>query len=240
MGQTVSRVLIVDDDPFVRSITAAVFTDIAGTVVKACASGDEALLVASDFGPTLVLMDLVMPGMDGRAAWQALRMLLRPPPPVVFLTARDDPQSRDDIGALGVAGIIAKPFDPATLVNDVRRLVGLDRATPVSAAERLATLGVEFRASLVHTSAHIAEAWSGIREAGWQRDVAESLLERVHKLAGSAGLFHLDAVGAAANELERLLLAHTRLARQPTLDEMQKLEAAITTMIASCRDSGDP
>src|SRR6185295_2787827 len=79
------RVLVVDDDPFVRTVTADALS-FAGATVRMCASGMEAAAVVAEFRPSLVLLDLRMQGLDGRATWKMLREKVTPAPRLIFLT----------------------------------------------------------------------------------------------------------------------------------------------------------
>lgn len=119
------RILLVDDEPFIRElveISLALDPEIA---VKSCASGREALLEADHWRPDLVLLDVMMPDMDGPQTLSYLRESeVTAQTPVVFMTARA--QSRDIAYflTLGVVGVIPKPFDPVGLANEVKRYVG--------------------------------------------------------------------------------------------------------------------
>jgi CheY-like chemotaxis protein len=237
----------VDDDPFVRAVVHGVLAAVDGSAVKVCTSGDEALQAASDFRPDLILLDFLMPGMDGRATWAALRRTLSPIPPVIFLTARNDEAFLADIAALKaenpeICGVLAKPFEPASLVGEIRRLLESAPASarrpqrePAAKARRLAAVADAFRRSLPGTAARMSEAWKKLRDSGWAKDAAEALLADAHSLAGSAGLFDLKAIGAAAHDAERLLLNAVKAGRAPTASEFRTLANAVTALIAACR-----
>ncbi len=181
-GELPDRILIVDDDPFVRSVVAAVLKEAGVGRIKVCASGEEALEIAGDFQPRLVLLDYVMAGMNGRATWNALRQRVSPQPLAIFLTAR----SEAEVAAEGVLGIIAKPFNPLTLGNELRGLLGRRRDEALSGAaglERLAAVGAEYRRALAPTADHLESQWADIKTQGWRRAQAEMLLTKAHNLA---------------------------------------------------------
>jgi CheY-like chemotaxis protein len=121
-------VLVVDDDDSVRIITELALEKIAGWDVISAGGGAEALELAREHRPDAVLLDLMMPDMDGRATFLALRAEQATRDiPVVLLTAKlrvgGGPQIWDD---LAVAGVIAKPFSPRTLGAEVAALLGWD------------------------------------------------------------------------------------------------------------------
>ena len=114
------RVMCVEDDPDIRAIAEIALQDVGGFTAVLCESGSRALEVAPGFGPELVLLDVMMPGLDGPATLQALR---RQPGmsavPVIFMTARLQRSEIDEYRALGAVGVIPKPFDPMTLSDQI-------------------------------------------------------------------------------------------------------------------------
>ena len=230
------RILVVDDDPFIRSVTQAVL-ETAGATVKVCASCEEALGVAVAFCPTLILLDFVMSGMDGRATWTALNARLIGAgvdlPPVIFVTARADVTA--DIAGLGAAGTLAKPFNPTMLAADICRILGGARASSDPAPARLAGVAADFHRSLPATSDIIEGLGSRLCQKGWQRETAEALLAKAHSLAGSAGLFNRHGLGDAAESAERLLLNALKLERLPEIYEVRKILEAVAALVGACR-----
>lgn len=120
-------VLVVDDDDSIREITQLALEAVAGWHVLTAASGAAGLDLARERQPDAVLLDLMMPVMDGRATFQALRADERTAHiPVVLVTAKlpvGETQTFDD---LAVAGVISKPFSPMTLGAEVARMLGWD------------------------------------------------------------------------------------------------------------------
>lgn len=115
-------ILHVDDDADMRHVTALCLSGDAGVRLVSAESGREALdLLESGLRPDVIVLDVSMPGMDGPATLSALRELDGlEAAPVVFLTARSAEHERRRYLALGAASVIAKPFDPATLADDLR------------------------------------------------------------------------------------------------------------------------
>jgi two-component system, OmpR family, response regulator len=119
------RVLYVEDEPDIRAVARLALEVVGGLTVRTCSSGEEALREAPAFAPELILLDVMMPGMDGPGTLQALRALpVLADVPVVFMTAKVQPQEVAAYIALGALGVIAKPFDPMALAQQVRELWG--------------------------------------------------------------------------------------------------------------------
>ncbi|HEY9897644.1 MAG TPA: response regulator [Pantanalinema sp.] len=118
-------VLIVDDEPDIREIAALCFELAGGYRVLSARSGQEAIAVARAEQPEAVLMDVMMPEMDGPTLVRHLRAdTATARIPVVLLTAKALPQDRYDLQAMGVQGAIVKPFDPLRLVASVEEALG--------------------------------------------------------------------------------------------------------------------
>ncbi len=115
------RLLYVDDEADIREIAAMALELDPELHVKACASGEEALAVAPTYNPDLILLDMMMPGLDGPATMDRLRQLPgMSDTPVVFITARAQSKEVDSLIQLGAKGVIAKPFDPMSLAAQAR------------------------------------------------------------------------------------------------------------------------
>lgn len=115
------RVLYVDDDPDLRALADLALGAVGGLSVSLCGNGEMAVETALRTGAQLVLLDAVMPGMDGPATLAALRA--HPDTaalPVLFVTALDGVDDRAALLALGAAGILAKPLDLMTMAVRVR------------------------------------------------------------------------------------------------------------------------
>ena len=116
MHKPLERILYVEDDPDIQTIALMVLESISGFQVLACSSGAEAISRGGDYAPDLVLLDVMMPGMDGPETLRALRQLPHlAHTPIVFMTAKVQPQEVQEYLNLGAAGVIAKPFDPMSL-----------------------------------------------------------------------------------------------------------------------------
>jgi CheY-like chemotaxis protein len=118
---TALRVLHVDDESDIREVVEIALSLDPDVVTQSCDSGQEALAVAADWSPDLILLDVMMPVMDGPATLARLRDNPRTAAiPVVFMTARAQTREIDLFRSLGAVGVIPKPFDPMTLAASVR------------------------------------------------------------------------------------------------------------------------
>lgn len=114
------RILYVEDDADIRMVAQLSLETVGGFDLELCASGAEALDRAADFKPDLLLLDMMMPDMDGAATLARLRQepgLDRTP--AMFLTARAQEVSEQNRECEWVIGLIGKPFDPMTLPDQI-------------------------------------------------------------------------------------------------------------------------
>ena len=116
------KILIVDDDKNIRNILEIALEE-EWTVVAA-SSGEEAVELATNEQPELILLDRMMPGMDGLSTLRELRSReATRSVPVIFLTARVQTQDLEDYSGEGVLGLLSKPFDPVTLTDEINELL---------------------------------------------------------------------------------------------------------------------
>jgi CheY-like chemotaxis protein len=117
------RVLHIDDDSDIREVVAMSLELDPGFAVRSCGSGAEGLADAAEYPPDVILLDVMMPIMDGPTTLAQLRRNPRTAGiPVVFMTARAQKRDLDHFKSLGAVDVIAKPFDPMTLAASVRDL----------------------------------------------------------------------------------------------------------------------
>lgn len=117
------HILYVEDDPDIQEIAVMALENIAGMTVKACSSGAEALAAVDRFEPDMIVLDVMMPGMDGPSTLAALRQ--KPAlanTPVIFVTAKTQSDEIQRLKGLGAIAVITKPFDPMTLGQQLRAL----------------------------------------------------------------------------------------------------------------------
>jgi CheY-like chemotaxis protein len=114
------RLLHVEDDPAIRAVARIALAQVGGFQLSSCASGAEALSTAPAFDPHILLLDVMMPGMDGpttlRRLAEAMSMTGRL---VMFMTAKVQPSDLERYLELGAGGVIIKPFDAMRLHRTV-------------------------------------------------------------------------------------------------------------------------
>lgn len=118
--KTSLTILYAEDDQDIQMIASMALSDIGGFKVHLCNNGAEALEQAPLIQPDLILLDVMMPQMDGPSALVALQQSLGDElPPVVFITAKASSQEITRLMGMGASNVITKPFDPMTLADNV-------------------------------------------------------------------------------------------------------------------------
>lgn len=116
------KILYVEDEEDIQAIAKIALEDIGNFTVKSCGSGQEALAVVEAFNPDLVLLDVMMPGLDGPATLRELRKLsTMKKVPIIFMTAKIQDSEVEQYRKLGVLDVLPKPFDPMTLADTIRQ-----------------------------------------------------------------------------------------------------------------------
>ncbi|WP_049723876.1 response regulator [Gilvimarinus polysaccharolyticus] len=122
-NRPLNTILYVEDEPDIRAIVELALQTIGGFTLISCASGKEALAAAGTQIPDLIVLDVMMPEMDGP---ETLRQLRKMPSmakiPAIFMTAKVQPDEIIEYRALGALDVIPKPFDPLGLaqrINDI-------------------------------------------------------------------------------------------------------------------------
>lgn len=115
------KILYVEDEPDIQMIARVALENVGGYELCVCSSGAEALEKAEAFAPDMLLLDVMMPDMDGPTTLVELRKISSiANKPVIFMTAKVQPQEVEYLKSLNVADVIAKPFDPMGLANQIR------------------------------------------------------------------------------------------------------------------------
>lgn len=115
------KILYVEDEEDIRAVAELALESVGGFTLKSCGSGQQALREGPDFDPDLILLDVMMPGMDGPSTLEALMLIpALTDTPVIFMTAKVQSDEVAYYKKLGAVGVIPKPFDPMGLADQIR------------------------------------------------------------------------------------------------------------------------
>jgi len=119
------RILIIDDEDDIREVAAMSLETVAGWEVMVANSGAQGLTRAATYKPDAILLDVMMPGMDGPTTFRELRKNpVTAKIPVLFLTAKVQATDRRRFADLGIHAVLVKPFDPLTLSTQIASALG--------------------------------------------------------------------------------------------------------------------
>jgi CheY-like chemotaxis protein len=196
---TALRILHVDDEPDIREVAEMSLSLDPDFVTRSCGSGPEAVAIAAAWLPDIILLDVMMPSMDGPTTLARLRENPRMAGiPVIFMTARAQSRELDLFRSLGAIGVIPKPFDPMTLAASVRAYVKPPET-------RLGELRDGFLGRVDGDLVALAGHWSAFKQE--MSDVTLGEIRRIaHGLAGAGGIFGFDAMSDAAASLEEAVI----------------------------------
>ena len=114
------KILYVEDEADIQAVASIALKTVGGFELLICSSGEQAIENAVSFLPDLLLLDIMMPGMDGPSTLKALWQLPElSKVPAIFMTAKVQPAEITEYKALGALDVIAKPFDPMTLAQQI-------------------------------------------------------------------------------------------------------------------------
>ena len=123
MVASLNKILYVEDEQDIRTVAKMALEMVGKFTVRDCATGAEALAAFPEFRPDMLLLDVMMPGMDGPTTLQRLRELPGAADvPAIFMTAKVQPQEVESLKRAGALEVIAKPFDPMTLSDTIRAI----------------------------------------------------------------------------------------------------------------------
>jgi len=116
------KILIIDDEEDMRLIISFTLMQAGFEVIKA-GGGEEAIQLVKTSVPDAILVDYLMPGMDGLTLMNQLKEIVSHPIPFIYLTGKSDPDTLNNLKSSGAKGIIEKPFDPTTFAGTVQTLL---------------------------------------------------------------------------------------------------------------------
>lgn len=122
---TAKRILVIDDEDDIREVAQLCLEMVGGWEVLTADSGSEGFVLAEAEQPDAILLDVMMPDMDGLATFQKLQASIATQHiPVILLTAKVQSADRHRFAELGVTDMIAKPFNPLNLASQVADALG--------------------------------------------------------------------------------------------------------------------
>ena len=188
------RILHVDDEPDIRELVEMSLGLDPELSVKSCCCGSDAIAEAAISPPDIILMDVMMPVMDGPETLRRLREA-GSEVPVVFMTARAQARELAHFLSLGAAGVIAKPFDPMTLAGTVKQYLETDETAFDDRKRRFESMARDEAAALADCR---NEMDGGIAAYPRIEKIAE-------ELSAGGKSYHLDAIEAAASGLKQVV-----------------------------------
>jgi CheY-like chemotaxis protein/HPt (histidine-containing phosphotransfer) domain-containing protein len=250
---TQHRILIVDDEPDVRTVIELTLSREPDFAIRTCASGKLALAEAASWSPDLIVLDVMMPGMDGPTTLGHLRAdAATAHIPAVFLTARARPTELAHFISLGALGAIAKPFVPRQLRNAIKgylqaaagtRDAGDGRSTtptvraesregpqpgPLMSDTELAAQRRDYLTRLQATVAMLVRLKGALEREPSSAAVLDELRTVAHRTAGSAGLYGFGEVSTAAAKLEDSIIA-----QQTAKRALPRIDADLAALVST-------
>ena len=206
-------VLYVDDDPDICQVVQTTLCLIAGFDVRTANSGEKAIDLAYELRPDLIILDVMMPGLDGPSIYKRLcENILLANIPVIFMTAKVLPTEVAHLVRLGAIGVIGKPFDPLTLGDEVvalwnkavsARVLAGERAGDDQVQAQVHSLASRFleraRGEVIRLRELTATARSG------DQAVLGEIVRVAHSIHGAGAIFGFPSVSALGGDVERLV-----------------------------------
>lgn len=119
------KILLIDDEDDIRTIAEMSLATVGGFEVVLAENGRRGVALALSENPDVILLDVMMPGMDGPTTLANIRSKPEAQEiPIIFMTAKIQAKEREAYLAMGAAGVIPKPFDPMTLATDIKAILG--------------------------------------------------------------------------------------------------------------------
>jgi CheY-like chemotaxis protein len=228
---TTIQVLHVDDEPDIREVAEISLGLDPDFRVRSCGSGSEALAVAAEWQPDLILLDVMMPVMDGPATLVRLRDDARTAGiPVVFMTARAQAREVDRFRLLGAVGVIPKPFDPMTLAASVRSYVQ-------PAPDPIKDLRAGFLKRVRNDAATLSEDRGVLKTGSRPPGTLDRIKRTAHGLSGAGGIYGYAEISEAAADLEDAVIAE--LSGPGHVEETDRALDGLISLAGNCGNSTD-
>jgi two-component system OmpR family response regulator len=230
---TAIRVLHVDDEPDIREVVELSLRLDPVFATRSCCSGEDALAVAADWQPDIILLDIIlldvmMPVMDGPATLIKLRESARTASiPVIFMTARAQAREVDRFRTLGAVGVIPKPFDSMTLAASVRSYVQ-------PAHDPIDDLRAGFLLRVKKDAAALSQDRLLLKDGNRLPGTLDRIKRIAHGLSGAGGIYGFAEISDAAAALEDASIAE--LADSASGDET---DLALDGLLFHARNCGN-
>jgi CheY-like chemotaxis protein len=227
---TTIRILHVDDEPDIREVVELSLGLDPVFATRGCGSGMEALAIAADWQPHFVLLDVMMPEMDGPATLVKLRESpMTAGIPVIFMTARAQAREVDRFRSLGAVGVIPKPFDSMTLAASVRSYVQ-------PAHDPMDDLRAGFLLRVKRDAAALSQDRMALKDGNRLPDTLGRIKRIAHGLSGAGGIYGFGEISDAAATLEDAAIAE--LADSSPGDETDRALDSLLFHAGNCTNSG--
>jgi CheY-like chemotaxis protein len=198
---TAARILHIDDEPEIREAVRMSLDLDPEMTVRSCASGSEAIATIDDWLPDLVLLDAMMPTIDGPMTLAMLRKRRGTAAiPVVFTTAKVQTSELEYFKSLGAAGVMAKPLDPSTLAGALRDFLK-------SKPPRLDIMEQEFLGRARKDANELLGCRTALTAGRHGTETLFRVRQIAHGLAGAGGIFGYHAISDNATSLEEVMIA---------------------------------
>ncbi|MFV8754132.1 response regulator [Nannocystaceae bacterium ST9] len=225
----ISSILLVDDEPDIRTIAEMSLSHVGGWRTVLASSGRDALKLAAEHRPDVILLDVMMPEMDGVATFRALAAQPETRDiPVIFMTAKVQSHERERYVGFGAAGVIAKPFDPMRLPQEIEAILArpVDRGAGPGKLDALRKRYAENLGGKLDTLRAAIE--QARRADPTERAAAIAAAHRIaHTLHGTAGSYGLEQVSIAMADVERELEMLGTMSTGDLAERWRTIDAAV-------------
>ena len=227
------KILIVDDDDDIRQIARLSLVRLGGMEVVEAATGADALRKADEERPDAILLDMMMPVMDGPTTLAALKN--NPGTariPVIFLTARAMKSELDHLKALGAVGVLTKPFDPASLASQVRSVLNAVTHQGTDRDALLEQLRFDYVRDAPAGLDRVVAIIDRLQSNPADPQALSELSRAFHNLAGSGATYGLPEVSRLAGQAEEECAAIVRGSTVPSAAQVVGWQATVETLRA--------
>lgn len=241
--KALKQILAVEDDPDIRQIIKLALETVGGIATTLAGSGQEALAALDRCQPDLILLDVMMPGMDGPSTLSHIRERAEQRnTPAIFLTAKVQPQEVEKLLGLGAIAVIAKPFDPMKLAEDVRAhwqqsattasqaTAEPKTETELSLEASIEALRQEFIAEIPQRLLDIDALWQHVKSDQAKLGDLQELLRLVHSLSGTSRTYGLNPLGLHAKQIEKALQTQFETGQLPATRQHAQFDADFVTL----------